>query len=109
MRLHIMRKRFDAGELLEGVTMKQLQDLFEMVLKRKEDKVDPIRSKFRTYRKGRSKSFGQNYRYKRLYKRKEECKFQDIIVTGAECQICYCIFPCNFRTYENRDYTCNAE
>lgn len=39
-------EEIDAGELLEGVTMKQLQDLFEMVLKRKEDKVDPIRSKF---------------------------------------------------------------
>lgn len=39
-------EEIDAGELLEGVTMKQLQELFEMVLKRKEDKVDPIRSKF---------------------------------------------------------------
>ena len=39
-------EEIDTGELLEGVTMRQLQDLFEMVLKRKEDKVDPIRSKF---------------------------------------------------------------
>ena len=102
-------EEIDAGELLEGVTMKQLQDLFEMVLKRKEDKVDPIRSKFGRIEKEEVSLSAQNYRYKRLYKRKEECKFQGIIVTGAECQICYCIFPCNFRTYENRDYTCNAE
>jgi len=36
----------DTDELLDGVTMKKLQDIFEMVIKRREDKVDPIRSKF---------------------------------------------------------------
>lgn len=36
----------DVGELLDGVTMKKLQDIFEMVLKKREDKIDPIRSKF---------------------------------------------------------------
>lgn len=36
----------DTGELLDGITMKKLQDIFEMVIKRREDKVDPIRSKF---------------------------------------------------------------
>lgn len=36
----------DTEELLDGITMKKLQDIFEMVIKRREDKVDPIRSKF---------------------------------------------------------------
>lgn len=36
----------DVGEILDGVTMKKLQDIFEMILKKREDKVDPIRSRF---------------------------------------------------------------
>ncbi len=36
----------DTEELLSGVTMKQLQSLFESILRRREDKVDPVRSKF---------------------------------------------------------------
>lgn len=36
----------DTEELLSGVTMRKLQDIFEMVIRRREDKVDPIRSKF---------------------------------------------------------------
>lgn len=36
----------DVGEILDGITMKKLQDIFEMILKKREDKVDPIRSRF---------------------------------------------------------------
>lgn len=36
----------DTQKLLDGLTMRKLQDVFEMVMKRREDKVDPIRSKF---------------------------------------------------------------
>ncbi len=39
-------EEINTTELLGGVTMKKLQDIFEMMLKRKEDKVDPIRSRF---------------------------------------------------------------
>lgn len=39
-------EEIDTEELLDGITMKKLQDIFEMVIKRREDKVDPIRSKF---------------------------------------------------------------
>lgn len=39
-------EEIDVGEILDGVTMKKLQDIFEMILKKKEDKIDPIRSKF---------------------------------------------------------------
>jgi segregation and condensation protein A len=36
----------DPDELLQGMTLDQLHKIFEFVLKRQEDKVDPIRSKF---------------------------------------------------------------
>ncbi|MBE5936678.1 MAG: segregation/condensation protein A [Lachnospiraceae bacterium] len=36
----------DTDALLDGITMRKLQDIFETVIKRREDKVDPIRSKF---------------------------------------------------------------
>ena len=39
-------EEIDPDELLDGITMRKLQDIFEMVIKRREDKVDPIRSKF---------------------------------------------------------------
>ena len=36
----------DAKELLEGLTLAKLNDIFQSVIRRQEDKVDPIRSKF---------------------------------------------------------------
>lgn len=36
----------DLDKLLEGVSLKQLNDIFQMVLKRQVDKIDPVRSKF---------------------------------------------------------------
>lgn len=36
----------DLDKLLEGVTLSQLNDIFQMVLKRQVDKIDPVRSKF---------------------------------------------------------------
>ena len=36
----------DSSELLSGVTLDQLHQIYRMILKRQEDKVDPIRSKF---------------------------------------------------------------
>lgn len=36
----------DLDELLNGITLKKLNDIFAEVLKRQEDKIDPIRSKF---------------------------------------------------------------
>ncbi len=40
------KEEVNVEEILDGVTMKKLQDIFEMILKKREDKVDPIRSKF---------------------------------------------------------------
>lgn len=39
-------EEIDTEKLLDGLTMRKLQDVFEMVMKRREDKIDPIRSKF---------------------------------------------------------------
>lgn len=36
----------DTGQLLEGVTLNRLNAIFEAVMKRQADKIDPVRSKF---------------------------------------------------------------
>ena len=38
----------DLDKLLDGLTLAKLQRIFEQVMKRKEDKIDPIRSNFGT-------------------------------------------------------------
>ncbi len=40
--------RVDLDRLLDGLTLAKLQRIFEQVMKRKEDKIDPIRSNFGT-------------------------------------------------------------
>ena len=40
-------KPVDLDELLEGVTLSRLHEIFKQVIKRREDKTDPIRSKFK--------------------------------------------------------------
>jgi len=42
---------FDLDELLDGMTLAKLKRIFEQVMKRQENKVDPIRSKFGTIRR----------------------------------------------------------
>ena len=41
----------DLDELFDGMTLARLQSIFETVMKRKEDRVDPERSKFGTIKK----------------------------------------------------------
>ncbi len=40
------RPKTDPAELLSGITLKKLNDIFQGILRRQEDKVDPIRSRF---------------------------------------------------------------
>lgn len=40
------RPPVDLGELLSGLTLVKLNDIFQAVLRRQEDKIDPVRSKF---------------------------------------------------------------
>ena len=41
----------DLDQLLDGLTLAKLQRIFEQVMKRREDKIDPIRSQFGTIRR----------------------------------------------------------
>lgn len=41
----------DTAELLENVTLNRLHEIFKSIVRRQEDKLDPIRSKFRTIEK----------------------------------------------------------
>ncbi len=40
------REPVDTQELLQGMTLEKLNDIFQSILRRQEDKLDPIRSKF---------------------------------------------------------------
>lgn len=44
--VRVFRPKADPEELLEGMTLERLHEIFKFVLQRQEDKVDPIRSKF---------------------------------------------------------------
>ena len=41
----------DSDQLLDGLTLAKLQSIFESIMKRQENKIDPIRSKFGTIRR----------------------------------------------------------
>ena len=40
------REPVDTGELLDGLSLEKLNQIFQSVMRRQEDKIDPIRSKF---------------------------------------------------------------
>ena len=40
------REPVDIGELLQGVTLERLHEVFQSVLKKQENKIDPVRSRF---------------------------------------------------------------
>ncbi len=42
----VFRPKADPDELLQGMTLDKLREIFDFVLQRQEDKIDPIRSKF---------------------------------------------------------------
>ena len=43
----------DLDQLLDGLTLSKLQKIFESVMKRREDKIDPVRSTFGTIKRNR--------------------------------------------------------
>lgn len=45
------REPVDLDEIIGDATLSKLQELFNMVMKRQEDKIDPVRSKFGTIKK----------------------------------------------------------
>lgn len=48
------REPVDPAQLLAGLTLEKLNAIYKSIIRRQEDKLDPIRSKFGTMRKKRS-------------------------------------------------------
>lgn len=72
------------SDLLNDVTLKQLNDIFDNVMKRREDKIDPVRSKFGKIEKEevsltKKMNFVQNYG---LLKR--HFSFRELLETGTD-------------------------
>lgn len=82
-------EEIDVGEILDGVTMKKLQDIFEMILKKREDKVDPIRSKFGKIEKEEVSLSDRITDIREYVKGKRNLSFRSII--GNEGSIRYLI------------------
>lgn len=70
--------------LLSGLTLARLQQIFESVIKRKEDKIDPVRSNFGTIRKepvSLEKKIGTILAYTREHK---ICSFRQMLERQAD-------------------------
>ena len=50
----------DLDQLLDGLTLSKLQKIFESVMKRREDKIDPVRSTFGNHKKGTGEPGGKD-------------------------------------------------
>lgn len=73
----------ELDKLLEGITLKKLNEIFNEVLKRQEDKIDPIRSKFGTIEK-EEVSVEDKMEYVAEYILKERhCSFRNLL--KAQC------------------------
>ena len=73
------RPKADPEELLEGVTLEKLHEIFRFVLRRQEDKVDPIRSKFGQIEK-ESVSFSDKLDYVEIStRRKRKVSFRSLL------------------------------
>ncbi|MFQ9510765.1 MAG: segregation and condensation protein A [Lachnospiraceae bacterium] len=85
----------DLDVLLDGVTLKKLQEIFNMVMKRQIDKIDPIRSKFGNIEKEKVRlseklvfvfDYAQQYKKFRFMNLLEsQGSKADIIVTFLAC------------------------
>ncbi len=64
------RPKADPEELLQGITLEKLHEIFDFVLQRQEDKVDPIRSKFGQIEK-ETVSFPDKLDFVEIYTRKK--------------------------------------
>lgn len=71
----------DLGRLLDGITLQKLQNVFQMVMRRQVDKIDPIRSKFGNIKKDPvrlSDKLGYLFDYAKRHKR---FSFQQLLET----------------------------
>ena len=85
----------DLDQLLEGITLQKLQDVFQMVMRRQVDKIDPIRSKFGNIKKDPvrlSDKLGYVFDYAKAHKRfsfqhllETQHTKTDVVVTFLAC------------------------
>lgn len=69
----------DYEELVGDMTLKKLNDIFKSILKRQEDRVDPIRSKFGNLKKDEiSLTDKQNYIFEYISSR-SKCSFRELL------------------------------
>ena len=74
----------DLDQLLDGLTLAKLQAVFESVMKRQADKIDPIRSKFNTITKepvSLEEKVGDVIKYARKYKK---FRFRQLLVRQGD-------------------------
>lgn len=74
----------DLDKLLDGLTLSKLQAIFQQVMKRKEDKIDRVRSSFGTIRKepvSLEERIGSVMSYARTHRR---FSFRQILESGAD-------------------------
>lgn len=74
----------DLDKLLDGLTLSRLQAIFQQVMKRKEDKIDRVRSSFGTIRKepvSLEEKIGSVMSYARAHRR---FSFRQMLETGAD-------------------------
>ena len=92
----------DLDKLLDGLTLAKLQRIFEQVMKRKEDKIDPIRSNFGTIHR-EPVSLEQKIGNVLLYaRRKRRFSFRELLEGQPDKLEVVVYLPGGFGAYEDR-------
>lgn len=74
------RQPVDVEELLSDVTLQKLHALFRDIMKRQENRIDPIRSKFGSLKKDEIDLSGTMQFVERYIVEKKECTFREILM-----------------------------
>ena len=69
----------DLDQLLDGLTLAKLQSIFESIMKRQENKIDPIRSKFGTIEKEEVSLSDKMLEMKEFAKTHRKFSFKDLL------------------------------
>ena len=76
------RPEIDPAELLEGVTLSKLHSLFKAIMKRQNDRIDPIRSTFGTLEKEEVDMDEKWIYVESCIKRKRHVSFRELLGAG---------------------------
>lgn len=104
-----MSLRWTLDKLLDGLTLAKLQRIFEQVMKRKEDKIDPIRSNFGTIHR-EPVSLEQKIGNVLLYaRRKRRFRFRELLEGQPDKLEVVVTFLAGFGAYEDRKDSLSQE